>query len=273
MRSSNNKNEYKEYFNILESTEQKNEYNDYYDKPKYNYCEKPTPKHHSKKECVFHVGPTGATGATGSTGAIGATGASGEPGAPGAPGGSGIDGAAAIVPYSSGISPIILTTIYANGNGAETAAAIAPGNGNYIDPTATLSGSVFPGMVVTYDNIIINSFTYSIPRSGFIHSLAVTIFSYSAPATILTSLSLNYIFRISLLLDAIGGGIFQEFVFLEIPVTTIGAITVAGNIDTFSQVVGIGNRILMRVSVINTDTGSDNESTVPFLVSAGVGIN
>ncbi len=222
--------------------------------------------HHGERGSRGATGATGSTGVTGTTGATGATGATGSTGATGATGSTGLPGisaAAPMMPYASGIAPVVLTSLNSI-VGVETGALV--GFGNSMSAVDLTPGNIDLGVAN-------GNFAFTMARAGTLTSIAAT-FSNIALLTLPTS---NIIIHAEVYTAPAGSNIFTPIDGVDLtnitPTPILGVIAVGTmfeGIKPLNMSVGAQERVLVVFSVSSTGTPLPLLQVVTGFASAGV---
>jgi len=208
------------------------------------------------------TGPTGATGANGVTGATGPTGPTGSTGATGPTGATGAAGDGAIIPFASGVTPAVLTTVL--GSVLNTGSIV--GFGSNITGVSGLGGAI---------NItLIGDLAFNVPRDGILDSLSAT-FNVTVGLSLIGSTV-----TVSATVYSAPAG---SNSFTPVPGATVnlvpaytGLISVGdiatGSISGINFPVTTGMRLMLVFSSAITG-GLDIASTLTGQASAGIGIS
>jgi BclB C-terminal domain-containing protein len=198
----------------------------------------------------------------GSRGPRGPQGVPGPQGLPGTPGTPGLPGSSAIIPYASGITPVVLTTVL----------------GGLVGTTSLLGfGISVPGISILGGTITLPgglpNFAFSVPRDGVITSIA---------ANFSTTLGLNLVGSTATVTAELFSAPPTSNIFsptgasVTLAPSLTGIInigdTISGINNTLAIPVTAGQRLLLVYSVAIT-AGLPIAATLTGTASAGVSIN
>lgn len=206
------------------------------------------------------TGPTGPAGATGAQGIQGVAGIPGVAGAIGPTGPAGTSGTGAIIPYASGATPIVMTTLL----------------GDLVGTTSVLGfGSSEPGITIVggvIDTTGLSSFAFSVSEDGIITSISAYFSNSVAVALIGGSITITA----QLYSSATPNDLFTPIAGASVSLTPslTGTIAIgdtsAGNASVNLPVIA-GTRLLMVYSAV--PAGGIAASVITGFASAGVMIN
>lgn len=205
------------------------------------------------------TGPTGATGNTGITGNIGVTGNTGGTGNTGITGTTGATGVGSIIPFASGLTPIVL--ISPSGGLIASAAAMGFGSNGL---TSTLFGptTINTPFLVGLSG---NGFGFDVPRNGVITSLYSTIITPLSSSVGASTFTFDILRSTGA--DLLTGTFVATGIVASVTITTSLSAVVASNANvSASFAVLAGDRLIIRVQASSTVL------QVALGVSAGAGI-
>ncbi|GAJ41851.1 exosporium glycoprotein BclB-related protein [Saccharococcus caldoxylosilyticus] len=184
----------------------------------------------------------------------------GPPGPPGPP------GAGAIIPYASGVTPVVLSTVDVAGVIVSTGAIVGFGSSA---PTVDINaGSLTLGVGTTN----IPDFAFVVPRTGTVTSISA-FFSATVGITLAAAGTVRAeLWRASALSNTFTPtGVFVDLAPAFGPVVTVG--NTAANTASASLPVAAGDKLLLVFSLRTSGPTPINIGALTGFASAGVGIS